>query len=225
MVAVVVVVAAVAVSTTDPRSWSLVHHRDNTIDIVAAVRTIVALAKVDTRFPSIGLADRTTSIVGPFPAAIDRTTVARDVPEGEAGEPPDPSLLASCPTLPASLATCTSRNPDRSTCPILVPPEPYVSRGGRKRACYYYTAREREKKKKRCLPGRLGSPRSLSPRNWASDRLGCLASCGTGALRRCFRYSLQPRKLMNEESREGIKLVAVRSASTKLDLNSGFEQP
>ena len=111
----------------DPRSWSLVHHRDNTIDTVAAVRTIVALAKVDTRFPSIGLADRTTSIVGPLPAVIDRTTVARDVPEGEAGEPLDPSLRASCPTLPASLATCTSQNPDRSTCPILVPPEPCVS--------------------------------------------------------------------------------------------------
>lgn len=134
----------------DPRSWSLVHHRDNTIDIVAAARTIVALAKVDTQFPSIGLADRTMSIVGPLPAVVDRTTVARDVPEVEAGEPLDPSLRASCLTLPASLATCTSQNPDRSTCPILVPPE----------------------------PGRPGSPRSLSPRSWASDRLGCLASCG-----------------------------------------------
>ena len=125
-VAAVVVVVVAAGSTMDPRSWSLVHHRDNTIDIVAAARTIVALAKVDTQFPSIGLADRTTSIVGPLPAVVDRTTVARDVPEVEAGEPLDPSLRASCPTLPASLATCTSQNPDRSTCPILVPPEPCV---------------------------------------------------------------------------------------------------
>lgn len=97
-----------------------------------------------------------------------------------------------------------------------------------KQACYIKRLKKKKKRKEkrtRCLPGRPGSPRSLSPRSWASDRLGCLASCGTGALRRCFRYSLQPRKLTNEESREGIKLVAVRSASTKLDLNSGFEQP
>lgn len=82
---------------------------DNTIDTVAG-RTVVAPAAAGTRclspVGSAGSADRPASIAGLRPVVADTTAVVHDALAEEADAPPGPSPRASCPALPASLATC-----------------------------------------------------------------------------------------------------------------------
>ena len=61
---------------------------------------------------------------------VDRSMVVHDVLEGVTDEQLDPSPLSSCPTLPASRATCISRSRGRSIYRDPAPraPETYESK-------------------------------------------------------------------------------------------------
>lgn len=67
-------------------------------------------------------------------------------------------------------------------------------------------------------PDRRGFPRFRWPQSWASGPRDCRACCGTGALRRRFRYSLRPRKLTNEERRQSVSSNKSRPASLLLSM-------
>lgn len=101
--------AVVAVASIGRKRRPLALYLDSTIDTVAGP-AVVAPAAAGTRclspVGSAGSADRPASIAGLRPVVADTTAVVHDALAEEADAPPGPSPRASCPALPASLATC-----------------------------------------------------------------------------------------------------------------------
>lgn len=198
---------------------SLLDRRDSTTDNGAG-QAVAAPAAADSQSPSAVDPDykKAGSTAGPRLVAAGTSAAVHDAPARAAGAPPGPSPRASCPTLLASLATCTPRTWSRSTFPNLAPRVPESM----KCSVVYFCSRceSNLSSSRQLLPGRRGFPRSRSPRSSASGRRGYPAGCGTDAPRRCFRCSLRPRTLTNEESCQGIRLVAGRFASTRHDSDS-----
>lgn len=121
VVAVAVVVAADY--CLDDGSWKNVAG-DRLADSVAAPAT------VGNRCRSWSVAGRSMAAAAaavPCPAVAGKTMTDRVALAGAADERPDPSPRVSCPTPPASRATCIVRNPGHKICPNLAPrgPEKY----------------------------------------------------------------------------------------------------